>query len=185
MAAMIENKLDVILKKYQESFTEKSYSEENDDLDLLMNVFGLSPQLKRENKQYWGRELGMCWQLLVSEICRAHCKDFKPALRFGANEPCDLVVGNYAIDTKYRIGSGDSGTLKKFKQYGAMLTENGYKPVFLILRSDNLAAAMTACYVSGWEVYTAESSYKFIREISGFDLKGFLIQRAVGFPVKR
>ena len=131
---MIENQLDVILKKYQESFADKSYSEENDDLDLLMNVFGLSPQLKRENRQYWGRELGMCWQLLVSEICRAHCKDFKPALRFGADEPCDLVVGNYAIDTKYRIGSGDSGTLKKFKQYGAMLTENGYKPVFLILQ---------------------------------------------------
>jgi len=182
---MIEKQLDSILNKYKDSFIEKSYSEENDDLDLLMNVFGLSPQLKRENRQYWGRELGMCWQLLVAEICKAHCKDFKPALKFGADEPCDLVVGKYAIDTKYRIGSGDSGTLKKFKQYGAMLIESGYKPVFLILRSDNLPAAMTACYSGGWEVHTSESSYQFIREISGFDLKGFLTQRAAGFPVNR
>ena len=182
---MIENQLNSILKKYQESFVGKSYSEENYDLDLLMNVFGLSPQLKRENRQYWGRELGMCWQLLVAEICKAHCKDFKPALKFGADEPCDLVVGKYAIDTKYRIGSGDSGTLKKFKQYGAMLIEQGYKPVFLILRSDNLPAAMTACYAGGWEVRTNESSYQFVREISGFDIKSFLTQRAAGFPVNR
>ena len=182
---MIENQLDVILKKYQNSFTDKSYSDENDDLDLLMNVFGLSPKLKRENKQYWGRELGMCWQLLVSEICKEHCKDFKPALRFDADEPCDLVVGKYAIDTKYRIGSGDSGTLKKFKQYGTMLIENGYQPVFLILRNDNLPAAMTACNSGGWQVHVGERSYEFIQKISGFDIKGFLTQRAASFPVNR
>lgn len=182
---MIEVQLNTILKKYQDSFAGKIYPEENDDLDLLMNVFELSSELKRENKQYWGRELGMCWQLLVSEICKLHCKDFKPALRFGADEPCDLVVGNYAIDTKYRIGSGDSGTLKKFKQYGAMLIEHGYEPVFLILRSDNLPAAMTACYAGGWKVYTAEASYNFIREISGFNLEEYLIKKAASFPVKR
>jgi hypothetical protein len=182
---MIEKQLDFILKKYQDSFVDKSYSEENDDLDLLMNVFGLSPQLKRENRQYWGRELGMCWELLVVEICKVHCKDFMPASGFGGDRPYDLVVGKYAIDTKYRIGSGDSGTLKKFKQNGVMLQEHGYKPVFLILRSDNLPAAMTACHSGGWEVYTDENSYRFIREISGFDLKGFLMQRASSFPVNR
>lgn len=182
---MIENQLEAILQKYQDSFTDKSYAEENDDLDLLMNVFGLSPQIKRENRQYWGRELGMCWQLLVSEICKAHCSNFRPAYRIGADEPCDLVVDNYAIDTKYRIGSGDSGTLKKFKQYGAMLIDEGYKPVFLILRRDNLPAAISACYAGGWEVHVEESSYRFIHEISGFDLKSFLIQKAASFPVNR
>lgn len=182
---MIEQSLDQILNKYMSSFVNKCYLEENDDLDLLMNVFGLSPKLKRENRQYWGRELGMCWQLLVSEICRTYCQSFKPALRFGADEPCDLVVGNYAIDTKYRIGSGDSGTLKKFKQYGAILKEEGYTPVFLILRNDNLSAAMTACYAGGWQVCTGDTSYNFIHDISGFDLKSFLTQRATSFPVIR
>lgn len=62
--------LDQILAAYQKGFSEKVYSEENDDHDLLMGVYGITPQLKRENRQYWGRELGMCWQRLVVEVCR-------------------------------------------------------------------------------------------------------------------
>ena len=54
----IENSLEKILKNYQDSFTEKNYSEENNEYDLLMNVFNVTPDLKRENRQYWGRELG-------------------------------------------------------------------------------------------------------------------------------
>lgn len=80
-------------------------------------IFDITPELKRENRQYWGRELGMCWQRLIVELCRQTCPDFAPALHFNGDEPCDLIVGQRAIDTKYRIGSGDSGTLKKFKTY--------------------------------------------------------------------
>ena len=80
-----------------------------------MRTFGITQLIKNENKQYWGRELGMCWQLIVTELCKTNCPNFKPAIKLGADEPCDLVLGEYAIDTKYRIGSGDSGTLKKFK----------------------------------------------------------------------
>ncbi len=86
-----------------------------------MDVFGISPIIKKENRQYWGRELGMCWQLLVTETCKAYCSSFQPAFKVGSDEPCDLIVDGYAIDTKYRIGSGDSGTLKKFKLYGPLL----------------------------------------------------------------
>ncbi|MGC9503421.1 hypothetical protein [Baaleninema sp.] len=118
---MPEESLENILKKYQNSFSDKVYAKENEERDPLMNVFEISPQLKRENRQYWGRELGMCWQLLVVEVCKKYCPDFHPAVKFGSDEPCDLVVENYAIDTKYRIGSGDSGTLKKFKRYGSLL----------------------------------------------------------------
>jgi len=107
-------KLDEILQNYQTAFVDKVYSKENDDHDLLMDVFSLSPELKRENRQYWGRELGMCWQLLVIEAFK-NVADFQPALRIKQDEPCDLIVGKYAIDTKYRIGSGDSGTLKKIQ----------------------------------------------------------------------
>ena len=177
-------RLDAILKQYQSSFIEKIYVEENDDHDLLMDVFSLLPTIKRENRQYWGRELGMCWQLLVSQACQ-HLPSFKPALRIGSDEPCDFIVGKYAIDTKYRIGSGDSGTLKKFKSYGPLLRERGLTPVFLILREDNLAAAMTACRAGGWEVNTGAQSYAFIKSVSGFDLERFLANRKGEFAVSR
>ena len=57
---------DHILENYQDSFSKKTYSKENNENDLLMNIFDISPQIKRENKQYWGRELGMCWQMIVT-----------------------------------------------------------------------------------------------------------------------
>ncbi|MGK7883008.1 MAG: hypothetical protein AB4057_00070 [Crocosphaera sp.] len=80
---MTELSLDNILKKYQNSFIQKVYSEENDVTDILMDVFGLSPEIKQENKQYWGRELGICWQLLIVEICQKFCANFQPALKIG------------------------------------------------------------------------------------------------------
>ena len=83
-----------------------------------MFVLGLTQDIKFGNRQYWGRELGMCWQKLVTELCQTTCDSFQGAIREGGGELCDLVVVNDAIDTKYRIGSGDSGTLKKFKSYG-------------------------------------------------------------------
>lgn len=180
----IETNLDAVLSRYQASFTEKVYSDENDDHDILMDAFGITPQLKRENRQYWGRELGKCWESLVIEACK-NAPSFQPALRIGSDEPCDLRVNNFAIDTKYRVGSGDSGTLKKFKQYGPLLRENGYEPVFLFLREDNLPAAMTACQNGGWTIYIGKESFEFIKNISGFDLEDYLIKRAQGFPVNR
>lgn len=181
----IENSLEKILKNYQDSFTEKNYSEENNEYDLLMNVFNVTPDLKRENRQYWGRELGYCWQLLVVEICKTYCTNFKPALVDGDDEPCDLVVGNYAIDTKYRISSGDSGTLKKFKSYGPKMLEEGYEPILLILRTDNLPAAIKACQIGKWKIYTGDDSFNFLKEITNFDLKSFLRERGGAYPVNR
>lgn len=64
---MDETTLEQILTRYQNSFVEKVYSEDNEEHDLLMDVFGISPILKKENRQYWGRELGMCWQLLLEK----------------------------------------------------------------------------------------------------------------------
>jgi hypothetical protein len=166
----LQSALDEILAAYQKGFSEKVYSDENDDHDLLMDVYGITPLLKRENRQYWGRELGMCWQRLVVEVCKQTRKDFKPALRMGADEPCDLTVGNLAIDTKYRIGSGDSGTLKKFKAYGPILEEKGFKPVLLIVREDNLGAAITACSAGGWAVTTGQQTFDYLLKLTGFDI---------------
>ena len=121
----LEQALGVILEQYQQSFTTKIYIEETDISDLLMEVFGITAEINRENRQYWGRELGMCWQRLVTQLCRICCAEFATALRVGGDEPCDLIVGKQAIDTKYRIGSGDSGTLKKFKSYASLLKNEG------------------------------------------------------------
>jgi hypothetical protein len=174
MANFEENLLSII-QKYTENFSGKSYSEESEEIDVLMEAFGISQELKKENKQYWGRELGMCWQLLVTEVFRNFCKDFSPPKRYGSDEPADFFAGQDAVDTKYRVGSGDSGTLKKFKQYGEMLKSEGLNPVFLFLRSDNLPAAISACKVGGWSIYMGDDSFKYIFERTGFDLKEWLI----------
>lgn len=180
----IERNLDAVLTRYQSSFSEKIYSEENEEFDLLMNAFSITPQVKRENKQYWGRELGKCWESLIIEACK-NLATFQPALRIGSDEPCDLIIDNYAIDTKYRIGSGDSGTLKKFKYYGNLLKQQGYEPVLLSLREDNLPAAITACRKGSWNIYMGKQSFNFIREISGFDMEQYLIKKAGAFPLNR
>ena len=91
--ANLETKLRTILRGYRDSFSAKSYSEENDDSDPLMEVFGITPALKRESRQYWGRELGMCWQLLVTSVFAGHCKEYLPAMRMEDDEPCDCFVG--------------------------------------------------------------------------------------------
>ena len=86
--------LSDILSQYQNSFSDKIYHEENNELDALMDMFDITPELKRENRQYWGRELGMCWQRLVVEVFSQTRTDFSLPPRFGADEPCDLIVGN-------------------------------------------------------------------------------------------
>ena len=170
----IDKHLKEILSQYKNSFTAKDYSEENDDHDILMDVFGITPSLKRENRQYWGRELGMCWQRLVCEVFRLNCDNYQPAIRSGDDEPCDCVIGTDAIDTKYRIGSGDSGTLKKFKQYGELLQSKGFQPVILIVRNDNLSAAITACKAGGWNIRVGKDTFSYIHDKSGFDLHTWL-----------
>lgn len=172
----IKNKLERILKKYSVGFEAKKYSDNFDDIDVLMDVFGITQELKSENKQYWGRELGKCWENLLRDLFEATCKDFAPPKRFGADEPADFFVGKDAIDTKYRVGSGDSGTLKKFESYGKLLQKEGYNPVFLFLRSDNLPAALSKMDAGGWKRYTDAETFNYILEKTSFDLKTWLIQ---------
>lgn len=170
----LDAKLKAVLRAYRDSFSVKTHGEENDATDPLMDVFGLSAVLKRENRQYWGRELGMCWQLLVTKVLSHHCKEYSPAIKIGDDEPCDCCVGKEAIDTKYRIGSGDSGTLKKLKSYGNLLKKRGYRPVLLIFREDNLSAAITACSTGGWTVLQGQATFDYIKKLSGFDLRAWL-----------
>ena len=176
--------IEKILKDYQQSFSEKQYDEENNDSDILMAIFQITPVIKRENRQYWGRELGMIWQRIVIEVFKHNHYEFQPAKKINTDEPYDLMVGKQAIDTKYRIGSGDSGTLKKLKQYGLLLKEEmGLNPVMLLLREDNLPVAITACRTGGWLVLTGEDSFSYIKNHTGVDLKEILMSYAQAFKI--
>ena len=172
----IEDKLSEVLGKYSENFTAKVYSDDFNDTDVLMEAFGITQELKNENKQYWGRELGKCWENLLRDLFEATCVDFEQPKKFGTDEPADFFCGKDAIDTKYRVGSGDSGTLKKFKSYGKLLKEEGYRPVFLFLRTDNLQAALSKMDAGGWVKYMDEDTFTYIKEKTGFDLKDWLIK---------
>jgi hypothetical protein len=50
----INNQLESIFKRYQQSFNNKVYDENSHDIDILMSIFGITPALKQENRQYWG-----------------------------------------------------------------------------------------------------------------------------------
>jgi hypothetical protein len=177
----LSNSLEDILAKYQQSFSEKAFKEESAELDDLMLTFELTQEIKAQNKQYWGRELGTCWQRLIVQLCRSARHDFGKPIKFGEEKICVLTLGNDAIDTKYRIGSGDSGTLKRFKEYGKKLQKFGYQPVLLILRNDNLPAAIAACKSGGWKVMQGLQAYNYIQTKTGFNLKKWLQNRKSDF----
>ena len=174
--AELENKLKEVLNSYSKRFCDKIYTDEFNETDVLMDAFGITQELKRENKQYWGRELGKCWENLLRTLFESSCNDFEPAKRFGADEPADFFVGKDAIDTKYRVGSGDSGTLKKFESYGKLLQQKGYRPVFLFLRTDNLLSALSKMDAGGWFRLAGDETFIYVKEKTNFDLKAWLIK---------
>lgn len=168
--------IDSILNNYDNKFKTKEFVDVPETSDLLMDIFDIDPLVKRQNMQYWSRELGMCWQRLVVDVAQTH-RTFKGPIRWGDDEPCDLVLGRTAIDTKYRVGSGDSGTLKKLKEYAHKLKDAGFVPVMLILRDDNLQSSIDACASGGWKIYTGQESFKFIERRCGVDLQTALLTK--------
>ncbi|MDE0470379.1 MAG: hypothetical protein OXH57_00430 [Ekhidna sp.] len=180
----LDKKLLDVLGEYSKSFSNKEYVDEFNETDVLMDAFGITQDLKRENKQYWGRELGKCWESLLKTLFEATCDDFAPPKRFGADEPADFFAGTDAIDTKYRVGSGDSGTLKKFESYGKLLQAEGYRPVSLFLRFDNLKAALSKMDAGGWTRFENDEAFEYIKEKTKFDLKAWLIKLSNSGSIK-
>lgn len=171
----MNNKLDEIILGYSNKYENKQFNNTKINEDLLMQIHNITEHDKRKNMQYWGRELGMEWQKLVVEIFQNNVpNDFGGPIRNGDDEPCDLRFKNYAIDTKYRCGSGDSGTLKKFKQYGKFFKDNDMIPLILLFRTDNLSAAITALRKGGWIIKQGDEAFDFIFENTGFDVKKYL-----------
>ena len=57
-----------------------------------------------------------------------------------------------------------------------MLKEGGYNPVFLILRNDNLPAAITAARNGGWQIISDKDAFSFIRKKGGIiDIAQYLV----------
>lgn len=171
----IERNVIDILSQYKSNFKSKKFDTIVSDSDILMDFFNITYETKMQNMQYWNRELGRVWELITKELFTSN-NLFKPpeSVDFGTDHPVDYFIGNLAIDAKYRIGSGDSGTLKKFKLYGKMLKKMRYNPVFLILRNDNLPAAITAAINGGWKIISDKDAFNFIIDYSGIDIVQYL-----------
>lgn len=181
-----ELKIKEILLHYKESFDNKLFIDNIEINDVLMDIFGITQQTKANNKQYWGRELGMIWQNIIIELCKEVCRDrFHEAESFNGDMPFDLRIDNDAIDTKYRVGSGDSGTLKKFKMYANFLYKHNYNPVMLILRNDNLPSAISAIKNAGWQLYTGDDAFIYIKAKTNVDLKDILISYKYQYSIDR
>ena len=175
----IDSSLETILTKYNESFSTKAFNEQSSEEDALMRVFGLTQEMKNTNRQYWGRELGACWERLVKELCRLTCDRFQEP----HNTSYDLAIANDAIDTKYRLGSGDAKTLRGFKQNAQILIDEGFNPIILILRTDNLPQAINACRTGGWQVKLGDEVYQYLYEMTQFDLQKWLQEKSNRFSL--
>jgi len=168
--------LECVLGQYQKSFQTKIHDPTLGESDVLMEAFGITATVKAGAPQYWGRELGMCWERLVRGLFASHGTGYGPALTVNDGQPCDLTFDGVAVDTKYRLGSGDSGTLKKLAGNARVLAGLGFEPVMLFLREDSLPSALRKMRKAGWRVLQGPESFAFIEEHTGGDLRSFLRQ---------
>lgn len=171
--------LEAVLGHYQHAFANKLHARTLGSTDPLMRVLGVSALEKAAASQYWGRELGMCWEHLVRETFRRQGAAIGPSLRRGADTPCDFTTPTDAVDTKYRLGSGDAGTLGKLAGNARWLQEQGLRPVMLILRDDSLPSALARMRRAGWTVLQADVSFDHVQAQTGFDLRTYLDGLAV------
>lgn len=165
--------LSPTIAKYTALFTRQVYNEEPFQSDILLEAFHLSPVVIRQHKQYWHRHLGACWERLVKSVFSSHVS-YQGTIRLKNKSPCDFTFDKIAVDTKYRLGSGDSGTMGKLSRNAQWLKSMGFEPMMLILREDNLPQAIARMQGAGWAVLCADASFKFIARHGDFDLKAYL-----------
>lgn len=168
---------ETILEEYASSFRRKELIERSETSDALLEVFRLTPVTLNLNRQYWHRELGMCWERLVKHAF-VGLPGYRGTLRGPEGSPCDFAIETTAIDTKYRLGSGDAGTLNKLVRNAEWLHSQGLIPLMLFLRTDSLPAATSRMRSAGWTLLAGAASFKFILERTGVDLESELRQFA-------
>ena len=171
----LDKSLQDILTEKARAFNEKVFDRESSTPDVLMNAFSLTHDVKDKDPQYWSRSLGSLFQDIVVKTCEASRPDITPPIRVEKSEPCDFIMGKFAIDTKYRFGSGDSKTSKLICNDARILIDLGFIPVMLILRTDSLASRIKAFKNAGWKVLEGDAAFDFIKTETGIDLKKKLI----------
>ena len=78
-------------------------------------------------------------------------------------------MGSVAIDTRFaQSGPVILELLKKVKAYGPLRRTHGYEPLRLIVREDNLPAAITAFNKGSWRVLTGNDSFEHVEELTEF-----------------
>lgn len=169
---------DGIIGGYREAFSRKDFGDELPVSDLLMDAFGITPETKRENAQYWGRELGSVWQRLVFESFKHVDKSTRTPPKQCPVHPCDVVTRGFGIEVKYRIGSGDAPFIKNLEANASVFTARGESPVLLVFREDSLATNIKRAGRAGWTVKAGAESLAFLLEHTGCDLEAFLRDKA-------
>lgn len=179
----ITQKLDAIMAHSRERALDKHFAADDATTDLLMEAYALDPKTRHQHMQFWGQRLGLCWEGLVDTVFSTLRPDAHgDRIHYGRGELCDMVFGDDAIDTKYRIGSGDGATIRKFCRYGDMLREDGYRPVMLILRTDSLDQSIHRC-AHHWEIYQGDAAFDYIHEHTDYDLRTYLHLRKGHFKI--
>ena len=131
--------------------------------DLLMHAVKMTNAEKAVNVQRASRDLGRAWEILVAGWFALYATERvgDPVL-LGRRKPTDVVVGNCAIDTKYRCGSGDGKHTKVQAATAEALKDLGYEPVMLVLRTDSIRANIKAYTHHGWRVLEGKAAFDFI-----------------------
>jgi hypothetical protein len=170
--------LDGALGRYHETFTDRMPEEQDAVSDALMDFFRLTPEIKNRERQFYGRHLGAAWEEIAGKILHAHDPSTEFPRPGTEDTPCDIVYRGFAIDTKYRIGSGDSGTMRKLAGNASTLARRGFVPLLLIFRNDSLKPSISAARTGGWTICEGEAAVSFIRTHTGYDLLDFLKERS-------
>lgn len=174
----IDHGLRRVLQSCKAAFDVKVFEDFDTGTDVLMDSLSVTPAMKAANRQYWGRQLGACWEALLRSVWAER----SPFVRFPKPGdpiyPCDIVSEGLAIDAKYRIGSGDSGTLQKLARNAKTLVTSNLQPILLVLRDDSLKSAISAAKAGGWKVVEGEAAFEFVHVTLGHDILEFLRSEA-------
>lgn len=174
----LSDELRLVLAQCRAGMDAKEYSEESTLVDPLMTALGVTLSDKRAHPQFFGQMLGMCWEQLVYRLLGETTPQFKPPVRVGRLEPCDFVLRDMAVDMKYRIGSGDSRTIRNIRRNGRFLTELGLRPHLAILRTDSMQSSLDSLRLGGWTILEGQETVDFVSRESGFDLVAWLMNHA-------
>ena len=159
-----------IASEYRTFFTKSPPILEVPYIDPLMKAVGIEDlsdyQLRR---QYYSRHLGAMWERLVRHACGGGQHVY--AGEDTRLELADVIMGEWAIECKYRVGSGEPTFGRRLANKGIKLQERGYRPVLLVARSDSLPILSAIAAKGNWLLLQGAESFRWIEEQTGVDVQ--------------